>query len=283
VGAVNLYDHLRVSWLSSGTLAAPQTETTLYEADFSVALYGANMQDDDANFIGLDAAVAALPKAGGTLIVRRGVFDSVGQVVNYGPDSAILRAFAEAGTGTVSVGNLSGNANIPENIAGAVTLSSNTMVARINIATGAFAIRNYNWRASGNATYNYLVVYQLLGSPGSFTGTVVQYAFAMNSPDSPTGFFEIPLPSAANGVSFAVYAATQTGTNIYSLYADSFPLGTAYGSNFIDMAGVSTTAPYTVTSLPANVIPGLPSAANGVFTVTDNTRQVILERNAPYG
>ena len=127
------------------------------------------------------------------------------------------------------------------------------------------------------------MVYQLLGSPGAFTGTVTEYAFAMNTPDSPTGFFEIPLPTNANGVSFAVYAATQTGTNIYTLYADSFPLGTAYGSNFIDIFGASTVAPYSVTSLPANTIAGLPSAANGVFTITDNTRQVILERNAPYG
>ena len=92
-----LYDHLRVSWLSSGTLSAPQTETTLYEADFSVAIYGANIHDDDANSISLDAAVAALPKAGGVLIVRRGVFDPIGQVVNYGPDSVFLRALPIAG------------------------------------------------------------------------------------------------------------------------------------------------------------------------------------------
>jgi hypothetical protein len=278
-----LYDHLRVSWLSSGTLVAPQVETTLYEADFSVATYGANLYDEDANFISLDAAIAALPSAGGVLIVRRGVFDPVGQVVNYGPDSAILRATAVGGTGTAVVGNLSGNANIPENIGGAVTLSSNYMVARINLGVGGFAIRNYNWRASANANYNYIVVYQLIGSPGAFTGTLTQYAFPMQTPDSPAGFFEIPLPSAANGVSFAVYAATQTGTNIYNLYPDSFPLGTVYGSNFIDVFNVSTAAPYTVASLPANAIPGLPSALNGVFTVTDNTRQVILERNAPYG
>ena len=278
-----LYDHLRVSWLSSGTLAAPQTETTLYEADFSTATYGANMHDDDANSISIDAPVAALPNAGGVLIVRRGVFDPVGQVVNYGPDSAILRATIIGGTGTAVVGNLSGNANIPENIQGAVTLSSNYLVTRINIATGAFGIRNYNWRSSANANYNYLIVYQLIGSPGAFTGTIVQYAFPMQTPDSPTGFSEIPLPTNANGVSFAVYAATQTGTNIYSLYADSFPLGIANGSNFIDVFGFSTTAPYTVSSLPANAIPGLPSAANGVFTITDSTRQVILERNAPYG
>jgi K319L-like, PKD domain len=278
-----LYDHLRVSWLSSGTLAAPQTETTLYEADFSIATYGANAMDEDLNYLSLDAQVAALPNAGGVLIVRRGVFDPVGQVVNYGPDSVYLRAAGVSGTGTAVVGNLSGNANIPENISGAVTLSSNAMVARVHLAAGAFALRNYNWRSSANANYNYLVVYQLIGSPGAFTGTLVQYAFPMQTPDSPAGFFEIPLPSAANGVSFAVYAATQTGTNIYSLYPDSFPLGTVYGSNFIDVFGVSTTAPYTVTSLAANAIPGLPSAANGVFTVTDNTRQVILERNAPYG
>jgi hypothetical protein len=217
------------------------------------------------------------------LIVRRGVFDPVGQVVNYGPDSVILRAVAVAGTGIATVGNLSGNANIPENIQGAVTLSSNAMVARLTLASGAFAIRNYNWRASANANYNYLLVYQLIGSPGGFTGIAAQYAFAMNTPDSPCGFFEIPLPTSANGVSFAVYAATQTGTNIYSLYADSFPLGITYGSNFIDIFNVSTVAPYSVTSLPAYAIPGLPSAANGVFTVTDATRQVILERNAPYG
>src|SRR5262249_25050688 len=131
--------------------------------------------------------------------------------------------------------------------------------------------------------YNYLVVYQLIGSPGSFTGTAISYAFAMNTPDSPTGFFEIPLPTNANGVSFVVYAATQTGTNIYNFYADSFPVGTTYGSNFIDVFGVSTVPRYTVTSLPANTSPGLPSAVNGVFTITDGTRQVILERNAPYG
>ena len=282
VGAT-LYDHLRVSWLSSGTLAAPQTETTLYEGDFSVATYGANLHDEDLNYLSLDAPVAALPNAGGVLIIRRGVFDPVGQVVNYGPDSAILRATPQAGTGTAIVGNLSGNANIPENIQGAVTLSSNAMVARLNLATGAFAVRNYNWRASANSTYNYIVVYQLIGAPGAFTGTLVQYAFPMQTPDSPAGFSEIPLPSSANGVSFVLYAATQTGTNIYSLYADSFPLGTVYGSNFIDTFNVSTTAPYTVSSLAANVIPGLPSAANGVFTVTDGTRQIILERNAPYG
>ena len=105
----------------------------------------------------------------------------------------------------------------------------------------------------------------------------------MNSPDSPTGYFEIPLPTAANGVSFVVYAASQTGTNIYNLFPDSFPLGTTYGTNFIDTFAVSTAAPYTVASLPANTIPGLPSATNGVFTITDNARQVILERNAPYG
>lgn len=278
-----LYDHLRVSWLSAGTLAAPQVETTLYEADFSVATYGAGLLDDDANYLSLDGPVAALPHAGGVLIVRRGLFDPVGQAVNYGPDSVILRATGVAGTGTATVGNLSGNANIPENIAGAVTLSSNSMVARVDLATGGFAIRNYNWRASGNVTYNYLVVYQLIGSPGAFTGTVTQYAFAMNTPDSPCGYFEIPLPANANGVSFAVYAATQTGTNIYSLFADSFPLGTVYGTNFIDALNFSTAAPYTVASLPANTIPGLPSAANSVFTVTDASRQIILERNAPYG
>jgi hypothetical protein len=132
-----LYDHLRVSWLSQGTLAAPQVETTLYEADFSVATYGANLHDEDVNYLSLDAQVAALPNAGGVLIVRRGVFDPIGQAVNYGPDSAILRATAVAGTGTAVVGNLSGNANIPENIGGAVTLSSNIMVTRITLAAGA--------------------------------------------------------------------------------------------------------------------------------------------------
>jgi hypothetical protein len=282
VGAT-LYDHLRISYLSQGTLAAPQTEVTLYEADFSVATYGANLFDEDVNYLSLDAPVAALPNAGGVLIIRRGVFDPVGQVVNYGPDSTILRATGVAGTGTALVGNLSGNANIPENISGAVTLSSNSMVARIELCAGGFAIRNYNWRSSANSTYNYLLVYQLVGSPGNFTGIITQYAFPMNTPDSPCGFFEIPLPSAANGVSFAVYAATQTGVNIYSLYPDSFPLGTVYGSNFIDTFNVSQVAPYTVSSLPANAIPGLPSAANGVFTITDGTRQIILERNAPYG
>jgi hypothetical protein len=50
------------------------------------------------------------------------------------------------------------------------------------------------------------------------------------------------LPSNANGVSFAVYAATQTGTNLYSLYPDSFLLGTTYGSNFIDALNASTVA-----------------------------------------
>jgi hypothetical protein len=103
-----------------------KAETILYEADFSTAIYGANLYDDDRNFISLDAAVAALPKAGGVLIVRRGVYDPVGQVVNYGPDSALLRAVAIAGTGIATVGSLSSqNPNIPENIGGAVTLSSN--------------------------------------------------------------------------------------------------------------------------------------------------------------
>jgi hypothetical protein len=87
----------------------------------------------------------------------------------------------------------------------------------------------------------------------------------------------------ANGISFAVYAAVQTGVNQYTLIADSFPLGTVYGTNRIDAHAFSQTAPFTVTNLAANTIAGLPSATKSVFTITDNSRQVILERAAAYG
>jgi hypothetical protein len=284
-GSIATYDFLKVSWLAAGTLAAPITETTLYEASYSVALYGANLYDDALNYLSLDGAVAAFPpNTGGNLIVRRGTFDPVGQVVNYGPDSVVLRTTgALAGTGTITINSLSGNANIPENINGVATYTANA-IGRIFISAGAFAIRNYNWRASVNSTYNTILVYQLIGSAGNFTGITASYAFPAQSPDSPTGFYEIPLPTNANGISFAVYAGVQTGVNQYTLIADSFPLGTVYGTNWVDAHGFGTTPPpFAVTNLNPNVIPGLPSAQKGVFTITDNSRQVILERAAPYG
>jgi hypothetical protein len=277
------YDYLKISILSSGTLSAPITETTIYEENNSVATYGANMADADENYISLDPAVAALGSLGGVIIVRRGNYDPVGQEIVYGPDSVVLNATYLAGSGIATVGSLSGNANIPENINGAVTVSNNTLQTTLRILAGAFGIRTYNWRAQANVNYDTLVVYQLIGSPGSFTGTAAQYAFSMNPPNSPCGWNEIPLPTNANGVSFAVYAATSTGTNTYNLWPDSFPLGTTVGTNFEDIFNISTTAPYTVTSLPAGAIAGLPSAANSVFTVIDSTRQVILERAASYG
>jgi hypothetical protein len=283
-GSITTYDFLKVSWLSAGTLSAPITETTLYEQSYSVATYGNNLYDEGLNYLSLDAAVAAFPpNTGGNLIVRRGVFDPVGLVVNYGPDSAILKTMgAMSGTGTITINNLSGNANIPENIQGVATFSARA-AGRVFLSVGSFAIRNYNWRAFANSTYNTILVYQLIGAPGNFTGITAQYAFVAQTPDSPTGFFEIPLPTSANGISFVVYAGIQTGINQYTLVADSFPLGTVYGSNFIDAYGFSTTAPFTVSSLPAGTVASLPSSANGVFTITDNTRQVILQRNAPYG
>jgi hypothetical protein len=251
------YYFLKVSWLSSGTLTAPITETTLYEQPYSVALYGANLYDDALNYLSLDAAIAAFPpNTGGNLIVRRGTFDPIGQVVNYGPDSAVLRTTgAISCTGTITINSLSGNANIPENINGVATYTANA-VGRIFISAGAFAIRNYNWRASVNSTYNTILVYQLIGAPGNFTGITAQYAFTAQSPDSPTGFYEIPLPTNANGISFAVYAGVQTGVNQYTLIADGFPLGTVYGTNWIDAHAFSQTAPFTVTNLSANAIAG---------------------------
>jgi hypothetical protein len=275
-----LYDFLRVSWLSAGTLEAPAAETTLFEREAPAATYGANMNDDDANYLSLDEAMAALPATEGTLIVRRGVFDPAGAVVVYEPNSAVLRAFAVAGTGTALVGNLSGNANIPENVEGAVSLDSNSLTARVVLSPGAFGVRYYNWCSADTPTYNYLVVCQLDGSPGAFTAVAVQYAFPMLPPDSPTGFVEIPLPQAANGVSFVLYAATESGVGMYTLYPDSFPLGTAYGTDFEDLFGFSEEAPYAVSDLAANVLPGLPSAAGGVLTVLDDTRQIILGRSA---
>jgi hypothetical protein len=283
-GSITTYDFLKVSWLAAGTLAAPITETTLYEQSYSVATYGANLYDDDLNYLSLDAAVAAFPPgAGGNLIVRRGVFDPIGLVVNYGPDSALLKTTGGlAGTGTITINNLSGNANIPENIQGVATYSARA-VGRVFLSAGCFAIRNYNWRAAINSTYNTILVYQLIGPVGNFTGITASYAFVAQTPDSPTGFFEIPLPTSANGISFAVFAGIQTGVNQYTLVADSFPLGTTYGTNWMDAFNLSQVAPFTVSSLPAGVVASLPSSANGVFTVTDNSRQVILERNAPYG
>lgn len=271
------YDYLRVSWLSSGLLTAPITETVLLEQSFAALTYGANMFDDDANYLSLDAAVAALPNGGGNLIVRRGIFNATSQEIVYGADSTVLTAFAVASTGTVTLATLNGNTNIPENINGAVTLSSNSTIVHARMRVGTFAIRQLNWRDPSNANYNSLVVYQLIGPPGAFTGTAAHYGFAMNTPDSPCGFFEIPLPTNANGTSFAVYAATQSGTNIYTLYPDSFPMSTS-PAFFEDVWKDNVLSPYTVTSLAAGTIAGLPSALNSVFTVQDNTRSVILKR-----
>jgi hypothetical protein len=280
-----LYDHLKISHLSEGTLAAPIKETTLYEEDYSIISYGENMLDDDENYLSLDAPLAALPSIGGILVVRRGNFDASGAIVNYDPNSAILKVKVDpAGTGTATVENLSGNQNISENIEGAIQVNPNTVRIRAVLAAGAFAIRNYNWRSNANPNWNYLIVYQLIGRPGAFTGAAKEYAFAMAAPDSPCGFFEIPLPTKAEGVSFVVYAAIQTGPNIYSLIADSFPIGTTYGDHFVNaFDDEPLSAPYTVSDMSANVIAGLPSAKNGVFTITDDTRHVILERAVPYG
>lgn len=272
---VTPFDTLKISYLSSGTPSVPITETTLFEEDFSSFSYGLNLTDFDNNYFALDTYVGALASGGGTLIVRRGNIDPTTGEIVYAADSTVLSANALANSGSASVINLSGNQSILENISGALSLSSNSTIVSARIRTGCFAINANNWRTNSNSNYTYLVVKKLIGPVGAFTGVSNQYAFQMPSPTSPTLFFEVPLPSNANGVSYAIYAATSAGGGNYSLFADSFAVSP---TNFVDIHKDSTTAPYTVSSLTTNQVGGLPSALNGVFTITDDNRSVIISR-----
>jgi hypothetical protein len=276
------YDYLLVSWISAagagGPLNSPITETVLYEQPYSVLSYGENMADADLNYLSLDVPIATLTNAGGVLVVRRGTYDAINQDVVYGANSVVLKAKVTSNTGTLTVSSLSANPpNILGNVNGALLLSSNTTIVDARVATGAFGIRSYNWQ-SVNTIYNTLVVCQLIGSVGAFTGVSQQYYFTMNTTNSPCNFIEVPLPTAATGVSFACFAANSQGAGSYLIAADSFPLSTA--SNYWeDIFNDSGTAPFTVSSLPAGITAPsgiLPSSANGVFTITDDTRAVLL-------